>query len=48
LYYVSKVGTIGVENVVVPIRFEETPMSFEIAVVGSDAISAIEYSKKIR
>jgi hypothetical protein len=48
LYYVSKVGAVGVENVIVPVRFQETPMSFEIAVVGSDAISAIEYSKKIR
>jgi hypothetical protein len=41
-------GTVGVEYVVVPVRFEKTPVCFEVAVVGCDAISAIEYSKKVR
>ena len=31
-----------------PVRFEETSVSFEVAMVGGDAISAIEYSEKIR
>jgi hypothetical protein len=48
LHYVTKVRTVRVEDVVVPVRFEETPVGFEVAKVGSDAISAIEYSEEIR
>ena len=48
LHDVTKVGTVGIEDVVVPVRLEETSVGFEVAMVGGDAISAIEYSKKIR
>jgi len=48
LHYVTKVRPIRVEDVVVPVRFEETSVGFEVAKVGSDAISAIEYSEEVR
>jgi hypothetical protein len=48
LYYVPKMGTVGVQDVVMPVGLEEAAMRFEVAEVGSDAISAIEYCKKIR
>jgi hypothetical protein len=48
LHYVSKVGTVGIEDVVVPVRFKKTPVCFEVAVVGCDAISAIEDGKEVR
>src|SRR5687767_3010888 len=48
LHYGSELGTVRVENVVVPVRFQKSPMSLEVAVVGCDAISAIQYGKKVR
>jgi hypothetical protein len=48
LHYVSKVRAVRVENVVVPISLEEASVSFEVAVIGCDAISAIKYGKKVR
>ena len=40
--------TIRVKDVVVPVRLEETSVGFEVAKVGGDAISAIEYSEEVR
>jgi hypothetical protein len=40
--------TIRVEDVVMPVSLEEASMRFEVAMVGGDAISAIEYRKKVR
>ena len=47
-YDVAEVWTIGVDDVVVPVRLEDTAVGFEVALVGGDAIGAIEYSEKIR
>jgi hypothetical protein len=41
-------GPVRVEDVVVPVRLEKTSVSFEVAKVGGDAISAIEYSEEVR
>ena len=30
-----------------PVRFKETAMSFEVALVGGDAVGAIEYGEKV-
>jgi hypothetical protein len=40
--------TVRVEDVVVPIGFEETTVGFKVSMIGSDAISAIENGKKVR
>ena len=48
LHYVPEMRTVGIENVVVPVGFEETTVCFEVPEIGSDAISAIEYREKIR
>jgi hypothetical protein len=42
------VRAVRVENVVVPIRLEEASVSFEVAVIGCDAIIAVKYGKKVR
>jgi hypothetical protein len=48
LHYIAEMRPVRVEDVVMPIRLEETAMGFEVAMVGSDAISAIEYCEKVR
>jgi len=48
LHYVAEMGPVRVEDVVVPVRLEKTSVSFEVAKVGGDAISAIEYSEEVR
>jgi hypothetical protein len=48
LHYIAKMRPVWVEDVVMPVRLEETAMGFEVAMVGSDAISAIEYCEKVR
>jgi hypothetical protein len=42
------VWTVRIEDVVVPVGFQKTPVSLEVAEVSCDAISAIEYSEKVR
>jgi hypothetical protein len=48
LHYVFEVWAVRVENVVMPVGFQKPSVCLEVPVVGSDAISAIEYRKEIR
>ena len=45
---VTEMRAVGVNDVVVPVRLEDSAVGFEVALVGGDAIGAIEYSEKIR
>jgi hypothetical protein len=45
---VHEVWTVGIDDVVVPVRFEDLLMSSEVALVSGEAIGAVENSKKIR
>ena len=45
---VTEVGPVGIDDVVVPVGLEDSAVDFEVALVGGDAIGAIEYSEKIR
>ena len=45
---VAEVRTIRIDDVVVPVGLEDSAVGFEVALVGGDAIGAIEYSEKIR
>jgi hypothetical protein len=45
--YVDEVRTIRIDDVILPIGLEDTAMGFEVALVGGDAISAIQYGEEI-
>ena len=45
--HVAEVWTLGVDDVILPVRLEEATVSFEVAVIGGDAVGAIEYGEEI-
>ena len=45
---VHEMRTIGIDDVVVPVGFENLLMSSEVALVSGEAIGAVENSKKVR
>ena len=46
-YDVAEVWPFGIDDVVLPVRLEETTVGFEVAVIGGDAIGAMEYGEEI-
>jgi hypothetical protein len=40
--------TVRIDDVVVPVGFEKTAVGVEVALVGGDAVGAIENGKEIR
>jgi hypothetical protein len=44
---VDEMGTFGIDDVILPVRLEETAVGFEVAMIGGDAVGATEYGEKI-
>ena len=44
---VREVRTVGIDDVVVPVRLEDSAVGFEVALVGGEAVGAIENGEKI-
>jgi hypothetical protein len=47
VYDISKVRSVGIDDVIIPVRFEEATMRGEVAVVSGGSVGAIEDGKKI-
>ncbi|MDQ2668382.1 MAG: hypothetical protein M3Z05_20660 [Gemmatimonadota bacterium] len=44
---ISEVGTIAVDNVILPVRLENSAVGLKVALVGGDSVGAIENGEKI-
>ena len=44
---VLEMGSVGIDDVVMPVRLEEAAVGGEVALVGGGAVGAVENSKKI-